>query len=218
MTLLRPLSFAVLFTALAFPAVAGGVPPLNRQYAQCTGLVRSAPQEAYKFARAWYGRSQHIAAEHCMAMALFELREYTTAAESFERILIRMTPGQGAMWLGMKAQAAKAHSAAGNDNAALSHLEQALHWTAQRDMDMEMAPLLAQRAEIHERQNRHLQAVQDLDHALAIRPTTATRLQRARLMLKSGHPTEALDDLDTVLKSEPQNREALNLRAQASRR
>lgn len=221
---MRPcILFAVLVSAFgsALPAAAQTENPQSTehaQYADCTRQAVRDSENAYKRARAWYGRDKSMAAQHCMALALYELRQYGEAAETLDALLQRLSQQDKVdLWLNMKAQAAKAHLAAGNHAQAGKHLDDALLWAAEKQMDEAMVPLLLERARLHDEQNQHLKAVQDLDHALEIRPSTATRLERARIFLKMGMKGPAREDVETILKTEPKNQDALALLARTGK-
>jgi hypothetical protein len=211
------IAITAVMSLLALPVAAQSTPSLNEQYTQCTQTVTSDPAGTYKRARAWYGQSQSLASQHCMALALYNLADYAGAARALESILQGLKPAEGSLWINMKSQAARAQAAAGNATAALTHLQDALYWAADKQMDDAMLPLLLQRAALYDSRNEDLLAIQDYDHAMSIRPATATRLQRARLLLKMGKTAQAVEDIDIVLQSEPANKEAQSLRALASR-
>lgn len=204
---------AALAAVLAMPLSAAAATPGNAQYADCTRDAARAPEETYKRARAWYGRDRSMAAQHCMALALYQLREYAQAAQTLDDILERLPPGQARLWLSMKAQAAKAHIAAGSYAAAEYHLDSGLLWAVDKGMDADIVPLLVERARLHDRRKLYLKAVQDLDHAMEIAPSTAIRLQRAQVFLKLDMKKLARQDVETVLKTEPENKQALSVLA-----
>jgi predicted Zn-dependent protease len=189
--------------------------PETEQYTECTKTISTDPKGAYKRARAWYGQSKSVAAQHCMAMAHYELQEYEQAAFMLDQVLLGITPNQRQLWLFAKGQAASAYLAAGKADISQKHLDEALRWAADQGMDSEMVPLLAQRAALLARQGQQLKAVQDFDHALSIQPDAhAIRLQRAKLLLEMGKKAEAREDVQTVLTKEPENEEAKLLMAQ----
>lgn len=210
------LSIAIAFASLTMPQIALANSSVNERYSACTNSVAVNPDAAYKTARAWYGQSQSVASQHCMALALFELKNYSEAAAILEDILTKVSPGQSSLWLRMKAQAAKTQQAAGNEDAVQKHLDDALMWAASRDMDKDMLPLLSQRAKLYSNRSQHLKAVQDLDHAYAIEPSNAILLERARIFLRIDKKQPAREDIEFVLKSDPKNQEALSLLALTS--
>lgn len=185
----------------------------NAQYAACTRSVATQPEEAYKQARAWYGKSQSLASQHCMALALFALKNYSEAAVALDSILARVPASQEAVWLNMKIQAARAHFAAGNVKAAEAHADEALLWAVDKDVEKETVPLLALRAQLYAKRGENLRAVQDLDHALEIASAPELLLQRAELFLKMDMAQPARQDIEQVLAQDAQNKKALSLLA-----
>lgn len=214
----RIFPIAALALLYASSATAQSAPSLDEQYRACTASVQTDPEGTYKRARAWYGQSRSLASQHCMALALYGMKDYAGAANAIDTMLKGMNSGQGKIWMSMKHQAAKAHYASGNHTAADTHLSDALYWAMDKDRDADMVPLLLLRARIYSEHNQNLKAVQDFDHALAIRPDNAVLLQRAQLLHKMGMNTQALADADAILRSEPDNRAAQELRALAARR
>lgn len=203
-----------LFASLPLPVMAQS--DANARYNECTRSVSVDAEAAYKTARAWYGQTRAMSAQHCMALALFELKNYKEAATTLDDIVSRVPASQGALWLNMKAQAAKAHLSAGDTAAAKNHLDEGLLWAVDKNLDVEAVPLLIQRAALYEQEGKHLMAVQDLDHALEIVPSNPVLLQRANIYLKLGMKDAARKDAEFVLKQEPRNEAALTLLARTS--
>lgn len=199
---------------LAAPAIAADVaqPPyeqsVTEQYNACIQLARTQPETTFKTARAWYQETKAIAAQHCMALSLFQMQDYRGAANELSAILKSITPAQGRLWLDMKSQAARAFLLAGSYEVAESHLNEALHWASDEGLDQDMVPLLIQRSRIYALHNENLRAIHDLDHAFSIRADKAVLLERARTFLKMGKFNSAKEDIDAVLKQEPLNEEA----------
>lgn len=194
-------------------------PSVASRYADCTQMSHTQPEEAFKTAQKWFKESHSVAAEHCMALSLFEMRDYRGAANELERILEIITPSQGKLWLNMKLQTAKSYMLAENYVPAEKHLTEALRWASdQGNLDAEMSPLLIQRSRIYALHNEHLRAVNDLDHALAIAPSADVLLERARVFIKLRKIDSALDDIKAVLKAEPMNDDASKLLSIVERR
>lgn len=204
------------FAAVAALAV-HAAPPLSEQYASCTQSISKDPEGTYKRARVWYTQTKSLASQHCMALSLYELKDFEGAAKALEMMLQGMTPSQGRLWLNMKAQAAKAHYASGNHTAAAKHLSDGIYWATNKEMDGDIVPLLLQRAKIYGFHNENLKAVQDLDHAMSITPSAQVQLQRAKLLIKMDKHGQALEDINAVLQAEPNNKVAQSMRAIASR-
>ena len=186
---------------------------LGDQYASCTTLVQTNAEQAYKKARAWFDETGAMAAQHCKALALFEMGDYAGAARELDAILKSVTPGQRRLWLNMKIQAAKAHMYAQDFVGGEQHLTEALRWASEQPgMEQDMPPMLVQRARIYALHNEHLRAINDLDHALTIKKDDhAVLLERARVFIKMGKGESALDDINTVLKADPLNEEASSM-------
>lgn len=185
---------------------------LGDEYAACTGLVKTDAEQAYKKARAWMDETGAMAAQHCKALALFEMGDYAGSARELDAILKSVTPGQRRLWLNMKIQAAKAHMYAQNFIGGETHLTEALRWASeQQGMEADMVPMLIQRARIYALHNEHLRAINDLDHALSIKNDKDVLLERARTFVKMGKPDSALDDVKAVLKEDPLNEQASSM-------
>lgn len=199
------------FCLVLSSASAYAQPGANAQYEDCTRRVAADAREAFKYARAWYGQSRSMAAQHCMALAHFELKEYREAAEMLDAIISRVPPSQGVLWLTMRGQAAKAHLAAGNPDAARAHLDEGLLWALDKSLDVQTVPLLTQRALLFDQQRAYLKALQDLDHALEILPSNPIMLQRAEIYLKLDMKSAARKDIEFVLRQEPSNAKAREL-------
>lgn len=204
---------AVLSAFFVLPLPATAQEDSNARYNDCTRSVSNNPEAAYKTARAWYGQSRSMAAQHCMALALYELKNYHEAATTLDDIVSRVPASQGALWLNMKAQAAKAHLSAGDATAAKNHLDEGLLWAVDKNLDVQTVPLLTQRANLYAQEGEYLMAVQDLDHALEIVPSNPILLQRAHIYLQLNMKDAARKDAEFVLKQEPRNEAALTLLA-----
>lgn len=209
----HPLSVIFFLLFLAVPVASHAAPSASEQYASCTKNVTSDPEGTYKRARAWYGHSKSLASQHCMALALYEMKDYAGAANALETMLKGMTPSQAGLWIDMKSQTAKAHIASGNHTAADKHLTDAIYWASNNGKDTEIVPLLLQRAKMYDFHNENLRAVQDLDHAMSIRPSSQIQLLRAQLFIKMGKKSEAREDINAILAAEPGNKQAQALLA-----
>ena len=208
---LLPLLFA---TMAMFPAWAQSA---NDRYTTCTQHASENPQATLPEARSWFEESRSVAAQHCMALSLFAMGDYKSAATTLDDILQTMKPEQGKLWISMKAQAAKAHKLAGSKSQAIMHLSEAIKLASDQGLDSEMVPLLLERSKIYESDGKALDAVQDLDHAVAIAPESATYLERAEILMRMGKNESAMDDVQTVKKLSPDDVKAAALEAQITR-
>lgn len=210
-----------LFAGQPFAAFSAGVAPqqsLADQYKSCTQLAALKPKETLDRAQKWYAESGQLAAQHCMALAQFELQDFENAAITLDNILMSVDQKQGTLWFSMKKQAAKAHLQSGNAAAAERHLADSLRYANDKGMDREMVPLLLDRAIIYAEKGEHLRAIQDLDHALTLQNTAPVVLERAKVYLKMGDTKLAEQDIRAVLKADPLNEQASKMLGDLERR
>lgn len=213
------LVFAAALPLYASAALATAQPGLSLQemYKACTTMAATQPQETRARAEKWYAESKQPAALHCLALAQFELKDYTGAAASLDQLLTTLT-AQNELWLNMKKQAVMAHRQAQNGEGADRHLSDILRYLSDQGRDNEMVPLLLDRARIYAARGENLRAVQDLDHALSIQPAIPIVLERARVYLNMGDFKTAETDIRRVLKSDALNEEASKMLGELERR
>lgn len=216
--------FSSLFVVISAVSLASGAfaaapqQTLTEQYKSCTQLSALKPKETLERAQKWYAESGQLAAQHCMALAQFELQDYDGAANSLESILTSVDQTQGALWFSMKKQAVRAYLNSGNGQPAERHLTDALRFASDKGMDKEMVPLLIDRATIFAARSEHLRAIQDLDHALTLQNTAPVVLERAKVYLKMGDTKLAEQDIRAVLKADPLNEQASRMLGDLERR
>lgn len=191
---------------------------LGEKYKSCTQLVALKPKETLERAQKWFAESGQLAAQHCMALAQFEMQDYEGAAMTLDTILLSVDQKQGALWFSMKKQAAKSHMNSGNGEAAEKHLADALRYANDNNLEKEMVPLLIDRAHIYAARGEHLRAIQDLDHALTLQNTSPVVLERAKVYLKMGDTQLAEQDIRNVLKADPLNEPASKMLGDLERR
>ncbi|MBM3617996.1 MAG: hypothetical protein FJX23_05555 [Alphaproteobacteria bacterium] len=214
-------SLFVAFSTISIASSAYASAPqqsLAEQYKSCTQLSALKPKETLERAQKWYAESGQLAAQHCMALAQFELQDYDGAASSLETILMSVDQTQGALWFSMKKQAARAYLNSGNGQPAERHLTDALRFASDKGMNSEMVPLLIDRANLYAAKNEHLRAIQDLDHALTLQNTAPVVLERAKVYLKMGDTKLAEQDIRAVLKADPLNEQASRMLGDLERR
>lgn len=210
-------ALALYLSTAAQPAAAQAL-STQEMYKACTDMATSKPQEAAARARKWYEESKQSAALHCLALAQFELKDYTGAAASLEAVLASLSKTQNNLWLSITKQAATAQRNAQNGEAAERHLSEALRYISNTGHDREMIPLLLDRARIYTARNENLRAIQDLDHALSIQPAIQIMLERARVYLNMADFETAETDIRKVLKADPLNEEASKLLGELERK
>lgn len=191
---------------------------LSDLYKSCTQMAVTQPKETLIRAQKWYEESKQLAAQHCIALAQFELKDYQGAGETLDNILLSLDKTQGNLWYSMKKQAAKAHLFSGNSELAERHLTDALRYASDHNLDKDMVPLLIDRARLYGAKNEHLRAIQDLDHALSLNNSAPVVLERARIYLKMGNIEAAERDIRSVLKVDALNEEASQMLGELERR
>ncbi len=66
-----------------------------RKYQECIALVSEDSSAALTVSREWYLKGGGVAAQHCEALALFEMRRYNDAAGIFELAASKLMQSQG---------------------------------------------------------------------------------------------------------------------------
>jgi tetratricopeptide (TPR) repeat protein len=137
---------------------------------RCVDLARSKPQEALDRAQLWKSQGGGFAAEHCIAMAYFMLKDYAGAAQRFERLaaaMMGMPPLQRAQAL---------------DQAGQSWLDANEPEHAKADFDAALAlggqetDVLIDRSEAYAALKKYWDAIDDLNSALERDPKRADAL------------------------------------------
>ncbi len=184
---LRPLILLATTSLLAAPALAEPalVPP--PAYKECTAMVQNHPQDALTKAEEWLKIDDGFSAHHCRAMALYGLQQYPQAAEELAVVRGKIIADNIALRTYVARQGAKAWVQAGRTDAALTLIS----------------------TQINE------MGVGKIDNATEAKLTAELLLDRARLRVKYGQSTEAVQDLDHAISLSPLNEEVLMERALA---
>jgi tetratricopeptide (TPR) repeat protein len=227
--MVRPVRFLLLgvFAAVVLSALAGAawmvaaphpvetieealpLPPEPPRFAEgpeadhCLGLLRTDPEAAHAFARAWNADGGGDGAQHCAALAVLAQGEIERAAEDLEALARRSGAGKPAR-AAVFAQAAQAWLMAGAPARAFAATTMALALTPD---DVE---LLIDRATALGTMGRFGEAVADLDRALASdleRPDALVFRAAAWRNLDRAEP--ARRDIERALALDPANAEAL---------
>ncbi len=144
-----------------------GLDPITEAHDRCVRLTRTNPKQALEQARIWRESGGSFAAEHCMAMALYELHDFTAAAKQFEALatrMMQMPPLQRAQSL---AQAGQAWIAAGNSAQAKVDFDAALALSGgDPDVYIDRAQALAMT-------RNYWEAIDDLNHVIEVSPGRA---------------------------------------------
>jgi tetratricopeptide (TPR) repeat protein len=186
-------------------------------YKECSGLSNTNPQAALAKAEEWLRVDDGIGAHHCRAMALYGLKRYADSAESLSLVRARLEPKDIMLRSYVARQAARAWVLANRADAALSTLGEQINAMNQEGVDNATearltAELLLDRAKIRQQFGQYAEAVQDLDHAVSLRPTNDDVLiARARAFIALKDEALAKEDLQAVLRINPTHAEAVEL-------
>lgn len=203
-------TFVLALPAMAAPRSEGGshapkVPLDNaRQYNACMQLANSQPRDAYASANAWLQKGGGVGAEHCAAVALFNLGEYVEAAGRLERLAQSAAVERPDLRAGLYAQAGDAWSMAEKPDRAL----------AAQDNAVRLAPdnvdYLIDRAVTKANANQLRDAVADLSRALQIDPRKYEALTlRATAYRLLGDAGKASADIEQAIRVNPDYPEAM---------
>ena len=189
--LVRPSLLALIALLGAAPPVAATAQQLDGDmvalHDRCVALARNNPKEALDKASAWKAQGGGFGADHCIAMALFEMGDFRKAATRFEELATRMM------------QMPAAHRAQTLDQAGQSWLDADEPQRAQADFDAAIAlagedpDLLIDRAEAFAQEKRYWEALDDLNRTIELAP------KRADAYIYRGSAYRALDSLDLAL-------------------
>jgi len=184
---------------------------IRQRYEQCLSLANLNPTEALRSATEWSKAKGGAPAEHCLAMALTELKRYPEAAARLDAL--GRAPDMGNLRASVFDQAGNAWMLAGNGAKATASFSAALALSA-NDAD-----LYADLARAQAMQKDWKSAEADLNAALEIQPRRSDFLiLRASALAAQGKLREARDDADSALKLKPNSAEALVQRGDIARR
>jgi tetratricopeptide (TPR) repeat protein len=186
------LLFALILASAAFSAgeaAAQGQPTedLAALHDRCVEFVHAHPKEGLERAKLWAQQGGGFYAEHCVAMALFDLHDYAASAERFQTLATAM--------LGMPAiERAQALDQAGQAWLAAEQPDRAkVAFDAALQLGGENADLLIDRAEAYAELKRYWDALDDLNRAIDLAP------DRADAYIYRGAAYRHLDTLDLAM-------------------
>jgi len=173
-------------------------------YQDCLAQVRVKPEEAFAFAQGWMATGGGLAAGHCAALALFELKQYGDAADRLEKLLPLAEKQAPHLVPELLSQAAESWTLASALTRAKGLLDIAIGLRPNAiDLRVDRAQLLAELEDIKG-------ARSDLDYALSLDPTrTDAYALRAAARRRLGDIAGALEDAETALAIDPRYAEAL---------
>jgi len=183
----------------------------KQRYERCLSLANLNPTEALRTATEWSKAKGGSPADHCLAMALTELKRYPEAAARLDAL--GRAPDMGNLRATVFDQAGNAWMLAGDAAKATASFSAALALSAN---DADLYADLA-RAQAMQKDWKSVEA--DLNAALAIQPRRSDFLVlRASALAAQGKLREARDDADAALKLKPNSADALVQRGEIARR
>jgi len=180
------------------------------RYQNCLSLANLNPTAALGVATEWSKAKGGAPAEHCLAMALVELKRYPEAATRLDAL--GRAPDMGPLRASVFDQAGNAWMLAGDAAKAVASFSAAL---ALSGNDADLYADLA-RAQAMRKAWRDVES--DLNAALAIQPGRVDFLiLRASALTAQGKLRQARDDADAALRIRPNSAEALVQRGDIAR-
>jgi tetratricopeptide (TPR) repeat protein len=174
------------------------------QYARCMKLAKLRPAAGESFAAAWQQRGGGHPAWHCRAVALFALRRYGEAANSFDALAQAMALAPASLRAGVLDQAGQAWLLAGKPGRAYADCGAAV---ALRPDDPE---LLVDEAETAAAASYYDKAVEALDRVLQTNPGRLDALIYRAAAYRALHRLDpALADIEKALAEAPNSVPAL---------
>lgn len=164
----RILLAAVMLAALMTPAAAQRRATSDDDVAmihdRCVAFARAHPKEGLEKAKLWHDQGGGVAAAHCIAMALYAMKDYRGAATHFEELATAM--------LGMpNAQRAQALDEAGQSWLMIDESARAkAAFDAAIALNGDDPDLLIDRAEAYAGLKRYWDAIDDLNRAIELAP------------------------------------------------
>ncbi len=194
---------AFLMTTLWGSAVALGAPRASDpagEHDQCVAEAETDPEAALARAKQWSNSGGGFEADHCVAMALFDMKHYAEAARLFEKLAAGLASVGFVEQAHIYDQAGQAWLVANQPRAAKIDFDAALRLTP-NDPD-----LLIDRAEALAEAQEYWSAIDDLNRASDLAP------KKAEIYVYRAAAYRALDalplarqDIDYNLKLAPNN-------------
>ena len=192
------LAVAVSAPLAAMPARAQWANGPSPRLERCIAQVHDNPKEGLERAQLWRIEGGGWAADHCIAIAYYELKDFRRAAERFEQLAAEMKDAPAAQRAGALDQAGQSWLAADEPARAKPDFDAALALQG-NDPD-----LLIDRAEALAAQRQYQPAIKDLDRAIEIAPGRADAwIYRGSAYRSLTQLDRALDDVEHGLKLQP---------------
>jgi tetratricopeptide (TPR) repeat protein len=182
----------------AAPAAAQWADGASARHERCIAQIHDNPKEGLERAQLWRIEGGGWAADHCIAIAYYELKDFRAAAQRFEELAAEMTDAPMAQRAGALDQAGQSWLAADEPARAKPDFDAALALEA-NDPD-----LLIDRAEALAAQQQYQPAIKDLDRAIELAPGHADAwIYRGAAYRSLTELDRALDDIEHGLKLQP---------------
>lgn len=174
-----------------------------RRYATCMAEADRSPGDAFDMALSWRDMGGGDAAEHCMAKALFYLKQYPEAAQRFESLARKVNEGPG-FKAALLDQAAQAWLLAGNAQRADEVL------TAALKLAPDTLDLLIDRGRARADLGWYKAAVTDLSRAVKLYPRSVSAFTyRATAYRYLGDLKAATADIAQAIRMNSEDPDAL---------
>jgi tetratricopeptide (TPR) repeat protein len=192
------LATAAAWPLVATPARAQWADGASARHERCIAQVHDNPNEGLERAQLWRIEGGGWAADHCIAMAYYELKDFHRAAQRFEQLAAEMKDASAVQHAGALDQAGQSWLAADEPARAKPDFDAALALQA-NDPD-----LLIDRAEALAAQQQYQPAIKDLDRAIQLAPSRADAyIYRGSAYRSLSNLDRALDDVEHGLKLQP---------------
>lgn len=181
----------------------------SQRYVDCTVKSRSNPTQTLQEANAWFASTKEPAAQHCVALSLYNLRRYEDAAMTLEQLANTIGNDQMALKVSVLTQGAYAWKLATRYDMAEKDYQNAIALASGNNLNELTVNLLYERAQLFVMQQKNLNAMQDLDHMLTLEPRNVkARMLRGSVFEALGQNGAAREDYQAVLEVEPNNADA----------
>lgn len=180
------------------PAKAQWADGPSPHHERCIAQVHENPKEGLERAQLWRIEGGGWAADHCIAMAYYELNDFHRAAQRFEELAAEMKDAPAVQRAGALDQAGQSWLAADEPARAKADFDAALALQG-NDPD-----LFIDRAEALAAQQQYQPAIKDLDRAIKLAPNRAEAwIYRGSAYRSLSKLDRALDDVEHGLKLQP---------------
>lgn len=181
----------------------------SERYVDCTVKSRSNSALALQEANKWFAETNDPAAQHCVALSLYNMGKYQEAAESLEKLAKQVGDDQAAMKTSIMTQAAYSWKMLKNHDKADAAYKSAIATAVNNNMNDMATNLLYERALMNNGRQNNLLAMQDLDHVISLDENNVqARMLRAKIYEEMSNTTLAKEDYAAILKAKPDHDEA----------